>query len=119
MEASDNIPGCCITATMARISEWSIACRVSLHSEQYRVRFSSNDVLELEIDAGNSQFAANDSSKAAFETLIDGDQWMIYRNVLTGTLHWDFVSTFHQPEAFDELLNNPSRALFRVSSPSL
>ncbi|EIM89219.1 polysaccharide lyase family 8 protein [Stereum hirsutum FP-91666 SS1] len=52
----------------------------------------SNDVLELEIDAGNSQFSANDSSKTAFETLIDGDQWMIYRNVLTGTLHWDFSS---------------------------
>jgi hypothetical protein len=24
-------------------------------------------------------------------TLVDGDQWMIYRNVLTNVLHWDFV----------------------------
>lgn len=23
---------------------------------------------------------------------MDGDQWMIYQNVLTGVLHWDFVS---------------------------
>ncbi|KAI0322717.1 polysaccharide lyase family 8 protein [Amylostereum chailletii] len=50
----------------------------------------SNDVLELEIDAGGTQYAANTSAQAAFETLIDGDQWMIYRNVLTGVLHWDF-----------------------------
>ncbi|KAI0068343.1 polysaccharide lyase family 8 protein [Artomyces pyxidatus] len=50
----------------------------------------SNDVLELEIDAGGTQFAASTSSQQAFETLIDGDQWMIYRNVLTDVLHWDF-----------------------------
>lgn len=53
---------------------------------------SANDVLLLEIDAGGTQFAAGPVTKDAFATLIDGDQWMIYRNVLTGVLHWDFVS---------------------------
>ncbi|KAI0271375.1 polysaccharide lyase family 8 protein [Gloeopeniophorella convolvens] len=50
----------------------------------------SNDVIELEIDAAGTQFAANAASQQAFETLIDGDQWMIYRNVKTNVLHWDF-----------------------------
>lgn len=27
----------------------------------------------------------------AFATLIDGDQWVVFRNTLTDTLHWDFV----------------------------
>lgn len=50
----------------------------------------SNDVLELQIDAAGTQYAANATSQRAFETLIDGDQWMIYRNVETNVLHWDF-----------------------------
>jgi hypothetical protein len=59
---------------------------------------SSNDVLELEIDAGDTQYAAgpDSASRSAFQTLIDGDQWMIYRNVLTDVLHWDFVSAHSQ-----------------------
>ena len=50
-------------------------------------------MLVLEIDAGGTQFAAGNASKDAFATLIDGDQWMVVRNVITGVLHWDFVST--------------------------
>ncbi|KAH9037249.1 polysaccharide lyase family 8 protein [Lactarius pseudohatsudake] len=50
----------------------------------------SNDVLELQIDAAGTQYASDSTSQAAFETLIDGDQWMIYRNVKTNVLHWDF-----------------------------
>ncbi|KAI0304970.1 galactose mutarotase-like domain-containing protein [Russula brevipes] len=50
----------------------------------------SNDVLELEIAAAGTQYAAGDTSRRAFETLVDGDQWMIYRNVKTNVLHWDF-----------------------------
>ncbi|GJE86084.1 polysaccharide lyase family 8 protein [Phanerochaete sordida] len=50
----------------------------------------ANDVLLLEIIAGDTQFAAGPENKDAFATLIDGDQWMIYRNVLTDVLHWDF-----------------------------
>lgn len=50
----------------------------------------SNDVLALEIDAGGTRFSAANNSREAFATLIDGDQWMIYQNTLTGVLHWDF-----------------------------
>jgi hypothetical protein len=57
-----------------------------------RIPTSSNDVLELQIDAAGTQYAADSTSQSAFETLIDGDQWMIYRNVETNVLHWDFVS---------------------------
>lgn len=42
--------------------------------------------------AGGTQFAANTESQSTFATLFDGDRWMIYRNALTGVLHWDFVS---------------------------
>ena len=58
---------------------------------------STNDVLALEIAAAGTQFSAqnaNTSSQAAFETLLDGDLWMIYRNIITGVEHWDFVSVF-------------------------
>ena len=58
---------------------------------------STNDVLALEIAAAGTQFSAqkaNTSSQAAFETLLDGDLWMIYRNVITGVQHWDFVGLF-------------------------
>lgn len=50
-------------------------------------------MLFLEIVAGNTQFAAGDVSKSAFANLIGGDVWMIYRNIQTGILHWDFVSS--------------------------
>jgi Polysaccharide lyase family 8, N terminal alpha-helical domain len=53
---------------------------------------SSNGVLELQIDAAGTQYAADTDSQHAFETLIDGDQWMVFRNVKTGVLHWDFAS---------------------------
>ncbi len=57
---------------------------------------SANDVLTLEIAAGGTQFSAQKASpdsQAAYETLWDGDLWMIYRNANTSVLHWDFVST--------------------------
>ncbi|KAG1755247.1 polysaccharide lyase family 8 protein [Suillus paluster] len=50
----------------------------------------SNDVLDLETEAGGTQFAANATSKTALEILFDGDRWMIFRNVQTNVLHWDF-----------------------------
>ena len=49
-------------------------------------------MLALELAAADTQFEADDKGKAAFETLMDGDQWMIYQNTKTGTNHWDFVS---------------------------
>ncbi|KAI5124661.1 hypothetical protein M0805_004269 [Coniferiporia weirii] len=50
----------------------------------------TNDVLALEIEAAGTQFEAGTASQEAFATLIDGDQWMIYRNIETDVLHWDF-----------------------------
>jgi len=50
----------------------------------------TNDVVDLEVEAGGTQFEATPASQTALATLLDGDRWMIYRNVLTGVLHWDF-----------------------------
>ncbi|KAG5641787.1 hypothetical protein DXG03_004191 [Asterophora parasitica] len=50
-----------------------------------------NDILALEIEAAGTQFAANETGKAAFATLIAGDRWMIYSNVAQNVLHWDFA----------------------------
>ncbi|OCH96195.1 galactose mutarotase-like protein [Obba rivulosa] len=49
-----------------------------------------NDILGVEIDAGGTRYAAGSTVQSAFTALIDGIQWMIYRNVLTSVLHWDF-----------------------------
>ena len=48
---------------------------------------SSNDVLELEIEAGGTCFDATVTSKAAFECLMDTSQWSIYQNIVMGFLH--------------------------------
>ncbi|KAJ7689202.1 polysaccharide lyase family 8 protein [Mycena rosella] len=50
----------------------------------------TNDVVDLEVEAGGTQFQATPASQTALATLFDGDRWMIYRNALTGVLHWDF-----------------------------
>ncbi|TCD64841.1 hypothetical protein EIP91_003589 [Steccherinum ochraceum] len=50
----------------------------------------TNDAVALEIEAADTRYQANTASRDAFQTLIDGDQWMIYRNTLTNVLHWDF-----------------------------
>ena len=55
---------------------------------------SAIDVVGLEVVAGGTVFAAGLDSQNAFTTLIKGDGWMIFRNTLTGILHWDFVSLF-------------------------
>jgi hypothetical protein len=65
---------------------------VEFHQAYSRILTSSNDVLELQIVAAGTQYAANATSQRAFESLVDGDKWMIYRNVETDVLHWDFVS---------------------------
>ena len=55
---------------------------------------STNDVLALEIAAAGTEYSATEAdtgSQSAFETLLDGDLWMVYRNVDTDVLHWDFV----------------------------
>ncbi len=50
-----------------------------------------NDVLNLELQAAGTSWAAGSSSKDAVISYVDGFQWAIYRNVLTDVLHWDFV----------------------------
>ncbi|THH34187.1 hypothetical protein EUX98_g65 [Antrodiella citrinella] len=50
----------------------------------------TNDAVALEIEAADTRYQASGDSRNAFQTLIDGDQWMIYRNTLTNVLHWDF-----------------------------
>ncbi|GLB36185.1 putative polysaccharide lyase family 8, N terminal alpha-helical domain [Lyophyllum shimeji] len=49
-----------------------------------------NDILDVEIEAAGTEFAANSTSQTALTTLFDGSRWMIYRNAVTGVLHWDF-----------------------------
>ncbi|PIL31993.1 hypothetical protein GSI_06697 [Ganoderma sinense ZZ0214-1] len=54
----------------------------------------ANDVLALEIIAAGTKHSAQNShsgavSQKAFESLLDADQWMIYRNARTGVVHWD------------------------------
>ncbi|KAF8912697.1 polysaccharide lyase family 8 protein [Gymnopilus junonius] len=51
---------------------------------------NTNDVLDLEVEAGGTQFAAGTDSQEALATLFDGDRWMIFSNSVTGVLHWDF-----------------------------
>ncbi|KAJ7103495.1 polysaccharide lyase family 8 protein [Mycena belliarum] len=50
----------------------------------------TNDAVDLEVEAAGTQFGATSLYRDALTTLFDGDRWMIYRNVLTGVLHWDF-----------------------------
>ncbi|KDR85027.1 hypothetical protein GALMADRAFT_52424 [Galerina marginata CBS 339.88] len=50
----------------------------------------TNDLLDLEVEAGGTEFAAGSDSQEAFATLFDGDRWMIFINSITGVLHWDF-----------------------------
>ncbi|KAJ3574860.1 hypothetical protein NP233_g1480 [Leucocoprinus birnbaumii] len=60
-----------------------------LYNGNYGYVFS-NDVLDLEISAAQTQFAAPPDSQSAFASLFDGDRWMLFRNTLTQVLHWDF-----------------------------
>ncbi|KAF8198911.1 polysaccharide lyase family 8 protein [Pholiota molesta] len=51
---------------------------------------NTNDLLGLQVEAGGTMFAATSDSQNAFATLFDGDRWMVFRNSVTGVLHWDF-----------------------------
>jgi hypothetical protein len=55
-------------------------------------------VLQVEIPAAGTSFQASDLS--AFDTLMDGSQWMIYANSITGVEHWDFVSQLFLEKIF-------------------
>ncbi len=83
------------TATTAK------TCKIYCLSIQFSAHpfvSSVNDLLGFELLASGTQFAANSDQQATFATLFDGGAWMIYRNVITGVNHWDFVScSFFQP----------------------
>ncbi|KAH9944408.1 polysaccharide lyase family 8 protein [Epithele typhae] len=49
-----------------------------------------NDLFSFEIEAAGTQFQASDAARSSLETLVDAIQWMIFRNVFTNVLHWDF-----------------------------
>ncbi|KAJ7035347.1 polysaccharide lyase family 8 protein [Mycena alexandri] len=51
----------------------------------------ANDVFNLEICAGGTQFQSGNASMDAFTTLLIADQWMIFRNTITNVLHWDYT----------------------------
>jgi hypothetical protein len=48
-----------------------------------------NGVLDVEITAAETPYAATNTSVTAMEILFDGDRWMIYENSETGVQHWD------------------------------
>ncbi|PBK77242.1 polysaccharide lyase family 8 protein [Armillaria solidipes] len=50
----------------------------------------ANDVYVLEIASANTQWAASEEGQNAFATLLTANLWMIFRNVVTGVLHWDY-----------------------------
>ncbi|KAF9648628.1 polysaccharide lyase family 8 protein [Thelephora ganbajun] len=49
-----------------------------------------NANLEFESKAAGTKYAAGAGPEGAFELLVGGDAWIIYRNTKTGVLHWDF-----------------------------
>ncbi|KAJ7149871.1 polysaccharide lyase family 8 protein [Mycena crocata] len=51
----------------------------------------ANDVFNLEICAGGTQFQPGNASMAAFTSLLIADRWMIFRNTITNILHWDYT----------------------------
>ena len=80
------------------------------------VLHSLNVNLEFESKAAGTKYAAGEGPKGAFEVLVGGDAWIIYRNTKTGVLHWDFVS---RPSAMIwSCSDNPERVLRVVSSAS-
>ncbi|KAF7335470.1 Polysaccharide lyase family 8 protein [Mycena venus] len=50
-----------------------------------------NDVFNLEICSGGTQFQAAPAAQSVFTTLLLADQWMIFRNTVTNILHWDYT----------------------------
>jgi hypothetical protein len=52
---------------------------------------STNAVLDVEVIAAGTQFAANAAQRQVFDVLVDGNRWMIFYNTISGILHFDFV----------------------------
>ncbi len=54
---------------------------------------SANDVYDVELAAAGTIYQASGASRSAFISLVQGNQWMIFKNTVTNVLHWDFVSS--------------------------
>ncbi|KAJ7470969.1 polysaccharide lyase family 8 protein [Mycena latifolia] len=52
----------------------------------------ANDVFNLEICSGGTQFEAGSTAKDTFTSLVVADHWMIFRNTITNILHWDYTA---------------------------
>ncbi|CAE6389457.1 unnamed protein product [Rhizoctonia solani] len=52
---------------------------------------TSNSLLEMELQAANTPFQANQSVKDAFSSHIGGAQWMTFADTKNKTLHWDYT----------------------------
>ncbi|KAI0757019.1 polysaccharide lyase family 8 protein [Daedaleopsis nitida] len=50
----------------------------------------ANDLFSFEIEAAGTQFQADSDTRSALEALVGAMPWMIYRNIFTNVLHWDF-----------------------------
>ncbi|KZV63214.1 polysaccharide lyase family 8 protein [Peniophora sp. CONT] len=59
-----------------------------LYTGNYGKDFANN-VMALEIEAGGTEFAANETGIEAFETFWEGNMWMVVCNTVTKVLHWD------------------------------
>lgn len=62
-----------------------------LYNGNYGKAFA-NQVLNVELVAAGTQFAAGSVSRSAMNTLFEANRWMVFRNTVNGRLHWDFVS---------------------------
>lgn len=49
-----------------------------------------NDFLEFQIQSAGTQFAAGDMEQKAFTTLLEGTEWMIFKDVKNEVLHWQY-----------------------------
>ncbi|KAH6917349.1 chondroitin AC lyase [Coprinopsis sp. MPI-PUGE-AT-0042] len=47
-------------------------------------------VLDVEVIAAGTQFAANAAQRQVFDVLVDGHRWMIFYNTISQILHFDF-----------------------------
>jgi hypothetical protein len=51
-----------------------------------------NAFIQLEGEAKGTTYAANDTSRQAFSTVIKGSEWLLYTSNSSKQIHWDFVS---------------------------
>ncbi|KAG9128576.1 hypothetical protein FRC07_000009 [Ceratobasidium sp. 392] len=52
----------------------------------------SNSIIELELQAADTQFQANGTTRDTFGRHIGGAQWMSFANTITNIVHWDMGS---------------------------